>query len=49
MMYSATGSFAAWIGVRWIADAAAERDKFSRELNFAFIQLEEQSQQSLTL
>ena len=48
-MYSATGSFTAWIGVSWIADAAEERDKSTQQLNSAFCQLEEQSQQLLTL
>jgi hypothetical protein len=48
-MYSATGSFAAWIGMNWIADAAEERDKSTRQLNSSFNQLEEKSQQLLTL
>jgi hypothetical protein len=49
LMYSATGSFTAWIGVSWIADAAEERDKSTQQLNSAYSQLEEQSQQLLTL
>jgi len=49
LLYSATGSFAAWIGVSWIADAIEERDKSTQQLNSTFSQLEEQNQQILTL
>ncbi|MEN8172510.1 MAG: GAF domain-containing sensor histidine kinase, partial [Chloroflexota bacterium] len=49
LLYSATGSFAAWIGVSWIADAIEERDSSTQQLNSAFSQLEEQNQQLLTL
>ncbi|MBE9524298.1 MAG: GAF domain-containing protein [Chloroflexi bacterium] len=49
LLYSATGSFAAWIGVSWIADAIEERDSSTQQLNSAFSQLEDQNQQLLTL
>ena len=49
LVYSITGSLTAWMGLSWIANAAAQRAKTEHQLQDAFEELEQRHQQLLRL